>query len=271
MREYGQIQCSFWTDPEIQGLSDQGRVLACYLLTGPHSNGLGCYRIPDGYIQADFGWTQERVSKGFAELFQIGFCERCETTQFVLIPKFLRWNPTANPKVAAAREKEFNAVPKKATFYQRLIEEINQYGRHLSEPFANRIETLSKQEPTRPNPEPDPKGKGSGAGAPVPLRKNEVSRPDDIDEQTWSDFLAHRRQKKAKLTPTAWKAIRKQLDIGAAKGHDPNDMLSVAMAAGWQGFEFEWFANRIGKSKPTGDDARNDAVAAAKEYRRARQ
>jgi len=114
------------------------------------------------------------------------------------------------------------------------------------------------------------KGKTGAKTAPTPLRKNEVSRPDDIDEQTWSDFLAHRRQKKAKLTPTAWKAIRKQLDIGAAKGHDPNDMLAVAMAAGWQGFEFEWFANRVGKSKPTGDDARNDAVAAAKAYRRAR-
>jgi len=91
-----------------------------------------------------------------------------------------------------------------------------------------------------------PSGGGAKKTAPVPLRKNEVSRPDDIDEQTWSDFLAHRRQKKAKLTPTAWKAIRKQLDIGAAKGHDPNDMLAVAMAAGWQGFEFEWFANRVG-------------------------
>lgn len=91
-------------------------------------------------------------------------------------------------------------------------------------------------------------GKGSEKpapdDAPSPTRKNDAQRPDDIDEQTWSDFLAHRRQKKAKLTPTAWKPIRKQLDLGIKAGHDPNEMLAVAMAAGWQGFQFEWYENR---------------------------
>lgn len=156
MREYGQIQCSFWTDPDIQGLSDQARSLACYLLTGPHSNGLGCYRLPDGYIQADFGWTSQTVSKGFGELFEIGFCNRCASTQFVLIPKFLKWNPVANPKVAIAREREFRAVPKKSAVYQQLAESMSKHGNHWSEGFANHIETVSKryakQDPTQPDP-----------------------------------------------------------------------------------------------------------------------
>lgn len=113
--------------------------------------------------------------------------------------------------------------------------------------------------------------KRNGASAPAPLPKNSVPRPDDIDEQVWSDFLAHRRQKKAKLTPTAWKAIRKQLDAGIQKGHDPNEMLAVAMAAGWQGFELDWYENRkSGSGRPTGDEKRNNAVEAAKEYRRQR-
>lgn len=156
MREYGQIQCSFWTDPDMQGLSDAAARLACYLLTGPHSNGLGCYRLPDGYIQADFGWTSQTVSKAFQELFETGFCKRCQSTQFVLIPKFLRWNPIANANVAKAREKEFEAVPRKASIYGRLAASMLDYAGHLSEPFRNRLETLSKQDPTRPDPEPDP-------------------------------------------------------------------------------------------------------------------
>ncbi|TQE95907.1 MAG: hypothetical protein FKY71_16925 [Spiribacter salinus] len=80
--------------------------------------------------------------------------------------------------------------------------------------------------------------------APKP-KKNEVQRPNDIDEQVWSDFLAHRRQKRAKLTPTAWKPIRNQLDMGVEQGHEPNAMLAEAMSAGWQGFKFEWYLNRI--------------------------
>lgn len=158
MREYGQIQCSFWTDPDIQSLSDSAARLAAYLLTGPHSNGLGCYRLPDGYIMADFGWDQETVSKGFAELFEIGFCKRCESTGFVFLPKFLRWNAIANGNVASAREKEFDAIPKKFEFYQELCAALLAYGKHLSEGFRNRLQTVcegyGKQDPTQPDPDP---------------------------------------------------------------------------------------------------------------------
>lgn len=88
-------------------------------------------------------------------------------------------------------------------------------------------------------------------GATPKPKKNEVHRPDDIDEQVWSDFLSHRRQKQAKLNPTAWGRIRNQLDLGIARGHDPNDMLAEAMEAGWRGFKFDWYLNRVGsQAKP---------------------
>jgi hypothetical protein len=154
MREYGQIQCSFWTDPEIQSLTDQARQLAAYLLTGPHSNGLGCYRLPNGYVEADFNWDNETVSKGFDELLKIGFAKRCESTFFVFIPKFLSWNEISNPNVAKSREKEFNLVSGKASIYAELCLSLLKYGNHFSEPFRNRLETLSKQEKNLPRKEP---------------------------------------------------------------------------------------------------------------------
>jgi len=155
MREYGQIQCSFWSDPDIQGVSDDAKLIALYILSGPHSNGLGCYRIPDGYIQADTGMTSETVSKGFKELFSIGFCLRCETTKFVLIPKFLKWNTVANKNVAAAREKEFKAVPEKFMYYSELCNKILEYGNHLSNGFETVLKGYAKQDPTRPDQDPD--------------------------------------------------------------------------------------------------------------------
>lgn len=164
MREYGQIQCSFWSDPDIQSLSDHGKLLFAYLLTGPHSNGLGCYRLPDGYVQADFGWSPETVSKGFEQLFRKGLAYRCTSTFFVFIPKFLKWNPVTNGNVALARIKEFEAVPKKADIYLKIIKDLLEYCKHLPEPFRNHLETLSKelakgygkQDPILPDPEPDP-------------------------------------------------------------------------------------------------------------------
>lgn len=165
MREYGQVQCAIWTDPEIQSLSDKAVLLITYLLTGPHSNGLGCYRLPDGYIQADRGWSAADVKKSFSELEEIGFAVRCEMTGFVLIRNFLKWNPISNGNVARARQKEFETVPKKASFYKHLIEEVLANGSHFDDEFRRRIETLyqtlsdgslggyAEQDPTLPNQE----------------------------------------------------------------------------------------------------------------------
>lgn len=117
MREYGQLQCSFWQSADIRACSDSAKLLAAYLITGPHSNGLGCYRLPDGYVTADFGWSFDTVSKAFRELIERGFVQRCSDTDFVLLPKFLHWNPIGNPKIAAARLKELAQIPKSCVLY----------------------------------------------------------------------------------------------------------------------------------------------------------
>lgn len=156
MREYGQIQCSFWNNPDIQGLSDRAKLLAAYLLTGPHSNGIGCYRLPNGYVCGDFNWDDETVSKLFAELFRIGFSDRCETTFFVLIPNYLRWNPIANPNVAKSRVKEFDTIPKNSSIYGALCSSLMELGNHWPNGFANRLRNgmpnKTLPNPTQPNP-----------------------------------------------------------------------------------------------------------------------
>ena len=61
MRIYGAVQVCFWANAETQYLSDQGKLLAIYLLTGPHSNMIGCFRLPDGYITEDLRWPNQSV------------------------------------------------------------------------------------------------------------------------------------------------------------------------------------------------------------------
>ena len=90
---------------------------------------------------------------------------------------------------------------------------------------------------------------GAPPAKPKSKKSNTVERPDDIDPQTWSDFLDFRREKKANLTPTAWKRIRAELDKGIEHGHKPDDMIAEAMAAGWQGFKFDWYLNRTRGSR----------------------
>ena len=155
MREYGQIQCSYWQRVIEEGWSTDATLLGAYLLTGPHSNGIGTYRLPLGYIQDDLSWERDRVRETLSELFEKGFCKAFGGV--IHIPKFLRWNPISNGNVAKARVRDFEAIPNddaKAAAALVLIE----FGNHWPKGFINRLETLSKglskQNPTRPIPNP---------------------------------------------------------------------------------------------------------------------
>ena len=141
MREYGQVQCAFWQSQDAQDCTDTGKLLALYLLTGPHSNGVGCFRLPDGYVTADLGWSVERVSKGFDELFQNGFAVRLNGVVF--IPGFLRWNKIANGNIAKARLGDLEALPKgdaRALAARALIE----FCVHWDAEQLNLLETISE-------------------------------------------------------------------------------------------------------------------------------
>ena len=109
MREYGQVQSSYWQSPDAQACSDAGKLLGLYLLSGPHANGIGCYRLPDGYVTADLIWDEKTVSKAFDELSRVGFAYRFDDVVF--IPRFLRWNKIANSNIAIARFGDFESLP----------------------------------------------------------------------------------------------------------------------------------------------------------------
>jgi hypothetical protein len=93
MRDYGKVHTSFWISDGMRRVSDDARLLALYLLTGQHTNMIGCFRLPDGYVSEDLNWEPERVSKGFDELSKNGFATRDSASKWVLILNFMRWNP----------------------------------------------------------------------------------------------------------------------------------------------------------------------------------
>ena len=106
---YGQIQRAFWTHPDIRPISPGAKLIAAYLLTSRHTNGIGCFFAPPASIAGDLGMDIETVSQGFDELFRKGFIKHCEHTDYVLIPNFLKWNPMSNKNVAKARERELES------------------------------------------------------------------------------------------------------------------------------------------------------------------
>ncbi|EQA5358081.1 DnaT-like ssDNA-binding domain-containing protein [Serratia marcescens] len=111
MRDYGKVHTSFWISDGMRQVSDDARLLALYLLTGQHTNMIGCFRLPDGYVSEDLGWPFERVSKGFDELSNNGFATRDSTSKWVLIRNFMEWNTIDNPNQGISALRLFTQVP----------------------------------------------------------------------------------------------------------------------------------------------------------------
>lgn len=148
MRDYGKVFTSIWASPGFRALSEDGRALALYLLTCPHGTITGTFRMPDGYACEDLQWSSARVAKGFAELLANGFANRCETTKWVWICKFLEWNPPENPNQRKAASKLALQIADQCGWKRAFMRVCGpllglEWSQDL-EPLPNPSETLSK-------------------------------------------------------------------------------------------------------------------------------
>lgn len=144
MRDYGKVQTAFWTSADIQSLSDDAKMLALYLLSSPHTNQIGCFRLPDGYAAEDLKWGTERVTKGFQELSTNGFATRDEASKWVVIHKFTRWNEIENPNQAKAAVKLFEQVPDTCPVKPMLARALRDFSPRFPAEVWKPFETLSE-------------------------------------------------------------------------------------------------------------------------------
>jgi hypothetical protein len=117
---YGKVHSSFWTDDKIMRLGDQAKLLALYLISGPHRNAIGCTRVPAQYICADTAWSAGTVAKALSELVAIGFITRDESTGWTLINNILKYDPIRGDKAAIGALRIAKTVPRDGTVYAAL-------------------------------------------------------------------------------------------------------------------------------------------------------
>jgi uncharacterized protein YdaU (DUF1376 family) len=67
-----------------------------------------------------------------------------------------------------------------------------------------------------------------------------VGTPNGVSDSVWSDFLAHRRTKKAKVTQTALDGIARE---ARKAGYSLEQAIRTICERGWTGFNAEWVAN----------------------------
>ncbi len=136
-------------------MSEDARTLALYLLTCPHGNMLGCFRLPDAYSADDLKWSVERVSKGFDELYAKGYAYRCKRSFWVVINRYLKWNQFENPNVGKAAGKLFETITPPNDVKAMLVEALREFSPTFPVVILQKFETLSKpfQDPSILSPE----------------------------------------------------------------------------------------------------------------------
>ena len=68
-----------------------------------------------------------------------------------------------------------------------------------------------------------------------------LSKPDEVDDQVWDDFMQVRKAKRSPLTATALAGIERE---AAKAGIGLQQALEVCCESGWVGFKADWYANR---------------------------
>jgi hypothetical protein len=68
-------------------------------------------------------------------------------------------------------------------------------------------------------------------------KNKEIYKPENVTDQTWDDFLLHRKKKKATVTQTVINGFIKQADLAK---WTLEDALKETIERGWVGFKAEW-------------------------------
>lgn len=120
MRIYGKVKITFWDDDRIKKLPDAAKLLALYCLTGEHSNAIGCFRLPIGYIETDLRWDKAKAEATLAELITSGFTLYDHDSTYLLMPRYLEHNPIENSRVGKMCVQLINAAMRSREIFPAL-------------------------------------------------------------------------------------------------------------------------------------------------------
>ena len=86
-----------------------------------------------------------------------------------------------------------------------------------------------------PNPGPQAEREATGN------RNSRIEKPEDVSDETWSDWLAHRKAKKALATP---RVLEQHRNAAKQQGWTLDDALVECVVRGWTGLKAEWLERR---------------------------
>lgn len=273
MREYGSVSPQFWiggTGKDLRGKPDC-QVLALYLMTSPHANMIGVFHCPILYMGHETGLGSEGATKALQSLCDMGFCMYDHATETVFVIRMAAHQvgeklKSDDNKVKGVQKEvaKINVKSLRDAFISVYAEAFHIKREAPSKPLQSASEAPSKQL-TGTEPGTGQEQNQEQEEKPVrAARSPALSKPDDVQDQVWSDWCALRKAKKATVTATVLSEARQE---AAKAGLTLERFLSIWCARGSQGLQADWLKphERGSPSMPINKqealEARNRAVA----------
>lgn len=258
MARYKTVDIRIWLDEKFVALDEGSQLLFIYLLTSQNTTQIGTLAMPINVLAAWLRKDIDTVSKRLDILSRNGLI-RVDTLGLIWIRNYLKYNPPANPKVAAGYCEIFDEMPDsdlipeivesvlkacelRGEEYFKQVEKLEKLAQKSSE-SSNGIDTVS--EPYRYQEQEQEQYISTN----VDKKKNKkeksqpLEKPEDVTDTTWNDFSLLRNKLKAPLTQTALNAIRKEAEKA---GISLEDALKTCCMRGWRGFKSDWIRPKNG-------------------------
>lgn len=98
-RNFNMVSPAIWRSKRWATTTDDGRLLALYILTNDHQNSAGCYRLLPGYGCADLGgWALDRFQAALAAIETADIVITDSSTSEILIQRWFKHCPPTNSK-----------------------------------------------------------------------------------------------------------------------------------------------------------------------------
>lgn len=144
---YAKIDAEIWYDDKLRSFHEDARWLFHYLLTSPHRNSIGFYRLPLNYAIDDIQWPLNRFEAAFKILIENELIFWDEEKGIVLIKNFLKWDPPKGPKQISGAISVFLKIPDTKLIAKFAEITQNHSNNALFQEIQKRLDTVSIQYP----------------------------------------------------------------------------------------------------------------------------